>query len=82
MRRVAVVTGSIFTITRQMVQEYGIEVMSLYVVVDGKDYSETEVDGGKPMTEKGEKTVNLLLSSLDSIRNNSFLLTSKIPLLL
>ena len=44
MKKVAIVTDSISTIPWQMAQKYGIEVVPLYVVMDGKDYPETEVD--------------------------------------
>jgi len=44
LNKVAIVTDTISTIPQQMAQECGIKIVPLYVVMDGKDYPETEVD--------------------------------------
>lgn len=47
MKTVAVVTDTIATISPQMTQEYEIEVVPLYVIVEGKQYLDTEFDSSQ-----------------------------------
>ena len=44
MNKVAIVTDTISTIPQQMAQEYGIKTIPLYVIMEGKDYAEMEID--------------------------------------
>jgi len=44
MKKVAIVTDTLSTIPRKIAEEHGIKLMPMYVVMDGKDYPETEVD--------------------------------------
>ena len=44
MKKVAIVTDSISTIPPEMAQEHDIKVIPLHIVLDGKDYLETQVD--------------------------------------
>ena len=44
MNKVAIITDSISTMPEQMAQEYGVKIIPLYVILDGRDYPETEVD--------------------------------------
>lgn len=64
MKGVAIVTDSISTIPQQMAQEYGINVMPLYIVMDGKDYVETELDRAEIYARIREKDDSLTTSSI------------------
>lgn len=44
MNKVAIVTDSISTIPPEIAREHNIKVIPLYVVINGRDYPETEVD--------------------------------------
>ena len=43
MRRVAIMTDSISAIPLEMAQKYGIRVVPLHAIMDGKDYPDTEI---------------------------------------
>jgi len=64
MNKVAIVTDSISTVPQQMAQEYDIKVMPLYIVMDGKDYVETEVDRSEIYARLKEKDNSLTSSSI------------------
>jgi DegV family protein with EDD domain len=64
MKKVAIVTDSISTIPAKMAQEYDIKVLPLYVVTEGKDYPETEVDKAEIYTRLREKDNSLTSSSI------------------
>ena len=63
MNKVAIVTDTISTIPRQMAQEHGIKVIPLYVVMDGKDYPEMEVDRGQLYDRIRRKDKSITTSS-------------------
>jgi DegV family protein with EDD domain len=44
MKKVAIITDSVATIPPQIAEKYGISVVLSHVVMDGKDYIETEID--------------------------------------
>jgi DegV family protein with EDD domain len=44
MNKVAIMTDSIACIPQKLAEEYGIKVVPFHVIIDGKDYLETEVD--------------------------------------
>jgi DegV family protein with EDD domain len=44
MKKVAIMTDSVATIPPQIAEKYGISVVLSHVVMDGKDYIETEID--------------------------------------
>jgi len=46
MNKVAVITDSIAAISPEMAQEYGIGIVPAHVIMDGKDYPDTEIDMG------------------------------------
>jgi len=64
MNKVAIVTDSVSTIPQQMAQEYNIKVIPLYVVVDGRDYAETEADKAEIYARIKEKDNSLTTSSI------------------
>ena len=64
MKKVAVVTDSISAIPQQMAQEYDIKALPLYIVVDGKDYAETELDRAEIYARLREKDNSLTTSSI------------------
>jgi DegV family protein with EDD domain len=64
MRKVAIMTDSLSTIPQQMAQEYDIKVMPLYVVMDGKDYAETEIDRAEIYARIREKDNSFTTSSI------------------
>ena len=64
MKKVAIVTDSTSTISQQMAQEYGVKVIPLYVVMDDKDYSETELDRAQVYARIREKDKSLTTSSI------------------
>lgn len=41
--KVAIVTDSVASIPREMAEEYGISIIPMHVIMDGRDYLETEV---------------------------------------
>lgn len=47
MNKVAIITDSTSGISTEMAQKYGIGVVATHVVMDGKDYPDTEIDMGK-----------------------------------
>ena len=63
MNKVAIVTDTISTIPRQMAQEHGIKVIPMYVVMDGKDYPEMEVDRGQLYDRIRRKDKSITTSS-------------------
>ncbi len=75
MKKVAIVTDSTFTISQQMAQEYGVKVIPLYVVMDDKDYSETELDRAQVYARIREKDKSLTTSSSSSIPPRIYLKT-------
>ena len=46
MNKVAIMTDSIAAIPPEMAQEYGIGIVPAHVIMDGKDYPDTEIDMG------------------------------------
>jgi DegV family protein with EDD domain len=62
MDKVAIITDSVSTIPEQMAQEYGVKIVPLYVVVDGKDYPETEADRAQ-IYERLRRNVNGIATS-------------------
>jgi DegV family protein with EDD domain len=44
MKKVAIITDSVATLPPQIAEKYGISVVLSHVVMDGKDYIETEID--------------------------------------
>jgi DegV family protein with EDD domain len=55
MNKVAVITDSIAAISPEMAQEYGIGIVPAHVIMDGKDYPDTEIDMGMLYARLEEK---------------------------
>jgi len=47
MKEVAIMTDDIATIAPEMAQKFGIRIIPYHVVIDGKDYLDTEIDMGR-----------------------------------
>ena len=45
--KVAIVTDTVSSLPRDVAEEYGISVVPMHVIMDGRDYLETEVDKGQ-----------------------------------
>ena len=55
MNKVAIVTDSATPVPPELVQEYGIKIVPLHVIMDGKSYPDTEIDMGKLYARLEEK---------------------------
>ncbi len=55
MNKVAIITDSISAVPAEMAQKYGIGIVSAHVIMDGKDYPDTEVDMEKVYVRLKEK---------------------------
>ena len=55
MKKVAIMADSIAAIPQKVAQQYDIRIIPLHVIIDGKDYLDTEVDMGKLYARLKEK---------------------------
>ena len=55
MKKVAIMADSLAAIPQEVVQQYDIRIIPLHVIIDGKDYLDTEVDMGKLYARLKEK---------------------------
>lgn len=62
MNKVAIVTDSATPVPSELVQEYGVKIVPVHVIMDGKSYPDTEIDMGK-LYARLEKKENLPTTS-------------------
>jgi DegV family protein with EDD domain len=65
MRKVAVMTSTVASVPLEMQKEYGIGVIPFHIIMDGKDYLETEIDINQLYTRLKDKE-NLPTTSFPS----------------